>query len=63
MVGWSSVRAAGSLQPGHYSSLISLHMKCLPHQVPELSHLQIRTCFHAHHHHSVTAAIDVMVSA
>ena len=41
----------------------SLHMKCSPHHVTELSQLQIRTCFHAHHHQSVTAAIDVMVTA
>jgi len=41
----------------------SLHMKCLPHHVTELRQLQIRTGFHAHHHHSVTAAIDVMVTA
>jgi hypothetical protein len=38
----------------------SLHIKCLPHHVTELSQLQMRTRFHAHHHHSVTADIDVV---
>jgi len=41
----------------------SLYKKYLPHHVTELSQLQVRTCFHAHHHHSVIAATDVMVTA